>query len=226
MNSMGFDALHSNEEFRRSCGLAPLPANRGELRRAIRKLHRRGLSHGEIAERFQKSFIPTATGVRTWRRSTIGQHVTLKVSGDDDDSPLGMSDELRLAFRAYAISQLLVAMCPFDPFAAVRYEIQQTQRDDLLILETQAPLPTSIRRWIATAMAGLHWFKGDQWGEVTNGGVPERAVPSAKEDRSTQLPSAGQAGEAKAGEADAASPLDQPGAAHGPDDLPRPDGGR
>jgi hypothetical protein len=220
------DALHCSGEFRRDCALDPLPTNRGELRRAIRKLHRRGLSYSDIAERLQKSFIPTATGVRTWRRSTIGQHLTHRVSGEDDPMPLGMSDELRLAFRAYAISQLLVAMCPFDPFAVVRYEIQQTQRDGLLVLETQAALPASIRRWIASAVVELHWFKGDQWGEVTNGGVPERAVPGTEEGRSAQLSSAGQAGEAQSGEGGASSPLHQPGSAHGPDDLPRPDGGR
>ncbi|MGE5610155.1 MAG: hypothetical protein ACM359_12945 [Bacillota bacterium] len=219
------DELHYSNEFRSAVGLDPLPANRGELRQVIKKLRRRGLSYADIADRLQANFIPTATGVRTWRRSTIAQHVKIKVSGEDALMPLGMTDEFRLAIKSHVRSQLLVAMCPFDPFASVRYEIQQTERDGLLMFETTSPLPASIRRWIVAAVARLGWFKPDQWGEGKHGEVQGQSLQRAEEGRSAQLPLGG-AGEAEAREAGGLSPIDQHRAAHHPDHLPGSDGGR
>ncbi len=161
------DGLRYSGVFRQSVGLAPLPTNRGELRRLIKRLRRRGHSYSNIAIYLQRNFIPTTTGVSQWRNSTIGQHLNMRVSGTDADMPLGATEEFCTAFRAMAIQHLLVAMCPFDPFASVRHEMEHVERAGRLYVQTKVPVPAAIRRWVVSAVARLSWFNIDQWGTVS-----------------------------------------------------------
>ena len=170
------DALHESAAFRKSLGMDELPANREALRKLIRVLRRRRWSYSEIVVHFEKNFIPTTEGHRQWRRSTIGQHLKRLKRGSDGGMALAMTDAYRREFRRFVAARLLVAICPFDVFASVRYQMDWREASGRLRIEAKESLPAPLERWMVAAVAKLGWFTEGAWGH----GIEETKASPAR----------------------------------------------
>lgn len=153
--------LHSNAAFRRHMGLDPLPANRGELRTLIQSMHSAGRSYGDIVDYLERHYIPTAMGVRRWRRSTIAQHLR-KLKRDDAATPIISDADFQRIWLDYAIDCIKVAIAPFDATASVRWGIQHRVMGEWVTISTD-PLPACIKRWMLSTVRELGWFRSDEW---------------------------------------------------------------
>lgn len=159
------DALHRNNAWRKSVGLAALPPDRGQLVAFIRFARKRHKwSYGDIKEHLERNFIPTMEGLSNWRGGTIGQIVNGgKVIGTT--LPLGYAQEFQEKFRRHVMQELMARMCAFDPFASVRYQIDWSEQPPgYLVFEATHPMPECAARWMVEGVKKLGWFGDGQWG--------------------------------------------------------------
>lgn len=158
------DALHRNNAWRKTVGLAPLPADRGQLVAWIRFTRtRHKWTYGQIKDHLEANYVPTMDGLPNWRGSTIGQIVNGgKVA--DALAPLTCGEQMARKWRRHVTQELTARMSAADPFASVRYQIEWAERDRHLVFEARHPVPECAARWMVEGVKRLGWFDAGEWG--------------------------------------------------------------
>ena len=146
------DALFGDGEFRRSRGLLELPANLGELRRLVGKLRRRR-SLLRTVRRLEGSFIPTATGLGSWRKTTVSQ--TLRHGQLEDPTPLGVTDEMRERWRRYVLAVITSGACPPDAAAIARYHYRSDRAGLEVRYTSTRPMPACVAEWTRAGLEAM-----------------------------------------------------------------------
>ena len=147
------DALFCDQAFRRAHGLLALPANVGELRRLVRGVSRRVRSSERIARRLEQSFIPTARGLATWRRSTVGQ--ILRGGHTGASSPVEPGPELVDRWREFVLGVITSSACPPDPAAIARYAYQSSRVGNVITYHSTRPMPACVAQWTRAGLEAM-----------------------------------------------------------------------
>jgi hypothetical protein len=148
------DALYRDDGFRRSRGLLDMPPTVGELRQLVRRLSRQR-SLLSIVRRLEGSYIPTARGLASWRKSTVAQ--TLKGGNPEDPRPLAPGSELVERWRRYCLAVISSSACPPDPaaIARYRYETHLDAGGTTLRYESTRPMPACVAEWTRAGLKGM-----------------------------------------------------------------------
>ena len=117
-------ALLVDNRFRKQLGMDSWPTDRQSLREKIEKMKEQGQSYGQIVQHMENNFIPTMTGLRKWRKSSINR--TFATSGSTTDA-IVPQDDLLTAFRDFIVQQMLGKVG--EPLEMLKYEVRATEVD-------------------------------------------------------------------------------------------------
>lgn len=160
------DAVYRDDAFRRANGLLGLPRTLGELRVLMAQLKGPDASFADVSGRLEASFIPTATGLREWRRTTVAQHLASRGARDADPMP-EPGAELRRAWRSWAVDMILADLSPVAG-DALRYGIVPTwvhrgDEGERVTFRATRPMPACAVRWCHEGLVRMAWL-GGRWG--------------------------------------------------------------
>lgn len=157
--------------FRAAHGYLPAPRTIGDLRAMIHELHAKNVgSLADISDKLDQSMIPTAYGLRDWRRTTVHQFVKLP-AGDKDQEPITPCPRIWSDWRTL-VGQIIVTDLLPDPLAPLKYPVIITQTRARMYFSIRTPIPNVVVGWIIQSLEKIPWLIG-RWGKSPPPGTAE-----------------------------------------------------
>jgi hypothetical protein len=156
------DSLVFDPDFRAKAGFGYCPRTRRELRDHVRALAEETDEAGEpvgpaaVCRRLERDMIPTTTGLRTWRRGTVVQHLSRE--GIDLDDLLEPDAEFLRQWRVETVNRFLMACFAFAPAAVLDYSIYPHFEFERVVIENARMMPDGIKTWAYERAAAMDWF--------------------------------------------------------------------
>lgn len=150
------DALVFDAAFRSQAGF-PAPAGTPrQVRDLCRAYFAEGFGLAAIVGLLEDGHIPTCTGLRRWRRSTVKQH--LERDGINLDDPIVPDEEFFRRWRREVADRYLARTWAFAPRAVLEFKITTHFGPEQIVFESYEAMPACLSQWARRRQAEMNWF--------------------------------------------------------------------
>jgi hypothetical protein len=156
------DGLYRDNDFRRDVGLIEYPASVRHLAESLRARRKKTKESFElIAATMERNYIPTAMGMREWRKSGVfkmmHRHRTDTPTGRH---PIVAAEPFMEMWRPTVVEILLTNLCPHDSMAAIRYGLTSERADGRVTIRSPHKILEAPRYWIQNWLDTRSWLVG------------------------------------------------------------------